>query len=321
VREEREIVALLGERFEQRCQLVVTPGCFWPKCAGIHSKLVSDANHPHRLGLSGSSSGGVRKRLQGGQSDRDSRCLQEVASGGVHFFHLAGFSEVRIGGSPSLTLLNRTRKRQLLPAAIARRPLTAIACSALVRWLSGLRRSIDVQLGFPASELGFPASHRRESMMSEIATSQTEILEALRSLAFLRGMPDDHLRSLTRLAKQVEFPAGTVIFNECEPATHCYVIVEGSVLMEICGTEKCTTILTVGPGELLGWSTILGASRLTVTARCLEPTRAIELLGADVTAECEADPILGYQLMKCVARTLSGRLTATRLQLLDLFRG
>ena len=66
---------------------------------------------------------------------------------------------------------------------------------------------------------------------------------------------------------------------------------------------------------------MLGASRLTATARCQEATRAIELVGAEVIALCETDPAIGYQLMKCIAHTLSGRLTATRLQLLDLFRG
>ncbi len=157
--------------------------------------------------------------------------------------------------------------------------------------------------------------------MSDVAAPAQDLFQTLRSLAFFRGMSDAELGSLAKLAKLVEFPAGTVIFSECEPATHAYLIVTGSVLLEICGPDKCTTILTIGPGELLGWSTMLGASRLTATARCQEATRAIELVGAEVIALCETDPAIGYQLMKCIAHTLSGRLTATRLQLLDLFRG
>jgi CRP-like cAMP-binding protein len=70
---------------------------------------------------------------------------------------------------------------------------------------------------------------------------------------------------------------------------------------------------------LLGWTTILGGGRLTATARCQEATRAIELPGPELIALCEADPVVGYQLMKCVAQTLARRLTATRLQLLDLY--
>ncbi len=142
----------------------------------------------------------------------------------------------------------------------------------------------------------------------------------LRSLAFLRSMSDDHLRSLASLARAVEFEEGTVVFSECGPATHCYLIASGSVLLEICGPDRCTTILTVGPGELLGWSAVLGNSRLTATARCQEPTQAFEFLGADVLTMCDANTDLGYHLMRCLVRTLSGRLTATRLQMLDLFQ-
>lgn len=156
--------------------------------------------------------------------------------------------------------------------------------------------------------------------MSNDATTLQDLFLTLRSLAFFRSMSDAEIRSLATLAKQVEFPAGTVIFSECDAATHSYLIVKGSVFLEICGPDKCTTILTIGPGELLGWSTMLGAPRLTATARCLEATQAIELVGSEVIALCEKDTAFGYQLMKCIAQTLSGRLTATRLQLLDLFR-
>lgn len=156
--------------------------------------------------------------------------------------------------------------------------------------------------------------------MSDVTTTPQELFAALRSLAFFRGMSDPQIQALANLAKPVEFPAGTVIFSECEPATHCYFIVSGSVLLEICGSDQCTTILTVGPGELLGWSTLLGASRLTATARCQGPTQVFELIGSEVIALCDSDPVLGYKLMRCIAQTLSGRLTATRLQLLDLFR-
>ena len=157
--------------------------------------------------------------------------------------------------------------------------------------------------------------------MSDVANPPQDLFQTLRSLDFLRKLKDEHIRDLMSIAKMVEFPAGTVIFSECDPASHCYLIVSGNVLLEICGPDRCTKILTMSSGELLGWSTLLGAPRLTATARAQESTQAIELLGADVLKLCEANHDFGYELMKCVARTLSGRLTATRLQLLDLFNG
>ena len=143
----------------------------------------------------------------------------------------------------------------------------------------------------------------------------------MRELSFFRGLGDDQLRLLTDLATPVEFPSGTLIFSECEPATDFYVIISGCVFLEICGPQKCTTILTLGPGELLGWSTLLGSSHLTATARCQEATRAFVLAGPEVNAKVDLNPRLGHELMRCVAYSISQRLTATRLQLLDLFQG
>lgn len=142
---------------------------------------------------------------------------------------------------------------------------------------------------------------------------------ALRELEFLRGVDEEHLQRLADLGEFVDFPEGTVIFNEGEPASHCYLIVDGSVLLEICGPGGCTRILTIGEGDILGWSSMLGKAELTAAARTISPTRAIELSGEKVLALCEQIPVLGYQLMRCTALALAKRLTATRLQLLDLY--
>jgi CRP-like cAMP-binding protein len=155
--------------------------------------------------------------------------------------------------------------------------------------------------------------------MNEENASEEERWEILRELGFLRGIGDDHVKSIASLGKVVDFPEGTVIFGECEPATHCYLIVDGSVLLEIGGPAGRKQILTVGKGELLGWSTLLGAAQLTATARTLTGTRAIELSGHHILDLCEQFPDFGYQFMRCTARALAKRLTATRLQLLDLY--
>jgi CRP-like cAMP-binding protein len=155
--------------------------------------------------------------------------------------------------------------------------------------------------------------------MTQITKPRASISDSLRSFGFLQNLTDDQITSLGCISRVVEFAPGMVIFSENDPAIHGYLIVEGHVLVEICSPAQCHTVLTVGPGELLGWSALLGAPLLTASARALEATRAIELTGTDVGLLCERDPVLGYQLMKGIAQALSNRLTATRLQLLDMF--
>ena len=77
--------------------------------------------------------------------------------------------------------------------------------------------------------------------------------------------------------------------------------------------------MTVGPGELLGWSPLLEQTRLTASARTMTPVEAIELQGGQLLALCHHDPRFGYVFMRRAALALAKRLNATRMQLLDVF--
>jgi hypothetical protein len=48
-------------------------------------------------------------------------------------------------------------------------------------------------------------------------------------------------------------------------------------------------------------------------------TRAIALDGECLRNKCEANPRLGYELLKRVAQVFAERLLSTRLQLLDVY--
>jgi CRP-like cAMP-binding protein len=150
--------------------------------------------------------------------------------------------------------------------------------------------------------------------------NEENLLGILRDIRFLRGIDDEHLKQLAELGKFVEFPEGKIIFRECEPASCCFLIVDGSVSLEICGPGVgCRRILTVGEGELLGWSAVLEQPLLTATARTLTATRVIELSGRQVSTLCEFDPEFAYEFMRRTALTLVHRLTATRKQLLEKY--
>jgi len=148
----------------------------------------------------------------------------------------------------------------------------------------------------------------------------SQTLEALEQLQVLEGIGAEHLKKLADIADYVDLPAGATIFREGDPATDVYLIVEGSVLLEICAPGVgCRRILTVGDGELLGWSPVLENERLTATARTLVETRAVKINGRQILAQCEHDPRFGYEFMKRAALALAKRLSATRLQLLNVY--
>jgi CRP-like cAMP-binding protein len=148
----------------------------------------------------------------------------------------------------------------------------------------------------------------------------SSLVEALRATEFLRGISDEHLVLLAAVSQLAVFPAGQTIFREGDLAADALLITEGRVSLEVCGPGTgCRRILTVSQGELLGWSPLLQQARLTATARAMTPTTAIRIPAGPAITLCESDPRLGYELMRRTALVLSKRLSAARLQLLDVF--
>lgn len=144
--------------------------------------------------------------------------------------------------------------------------------------------------------------------------------EKLRSIDLLQGLSDEEFEKITSIAEEVDFAEESVIFRENSPAEFVYLVVDGQATLEICAPAiGCKKILTVGRGELLGWSPVLENAKFTATARALSPMKTVRLRGRDLLDLCEAHPTLGYHFMQRAALVLSKRLSATRLQLLNVF--
>ena len=138
--------------------------------------------------------------------------------------------------------------------------------------------------------------------------------------AFFRGLAPDDLRFVAGCGSNVRFEAGTYLFHEGDASDRFYLIRHGRVAVEIASPGRGRlTIATVGPGEVLGWSWLVPPHQKQSDARALELVRATAFDGACIRAKCEADPRLGYELLKRFAQIIGQRLQATRLQLLDVY--
>jgi CRP-like cAMP-binding protein len=145
--------------------------------------------------------------------------------------------------------------------------------------------------------------------------------EFLKTLAFLAPATDDELRRLAPTARAEQHVAGTVLFREGDHLPHVFVVTAGTVALEINGTDhRPRRFQTVGPGELLGWSPLLGPGPMTASARALTDVRVIALDAKAVLSLCEQDPKFGVQFMRRTAAAIAARLSATRLQLLDVYK-
>lgn len=145
--------------------------------------------------------------------------------------------------------------------------------------------------------------------------------EELARLSLTEGMPYALREQLAKIASYQSYPAGRVLFNESDLHHRIYILCSGLVTLEMRvpghGTQK---ILTLGRGDLLAWSALLSDGVMTTSAVASEAIDTIEFVTDDLKDLCQQNHEIGYHVMKQVAISLSKRLLATRLQLLDLFR-
>ncbi|MBC7965000.1 MAG: cyclic nucleotide-binding domain-containing protein [Fuerstia sp.] len=146
------------------------------------------------------------------------------------------------------------------------------------------------------------------------------MLKLLSATRFAEGMSPDHLQCLCRAARLLKLSAGAKLFQEGSIEDEVFVISSGHIRlsMNVPGRGE-VPFLTTGPGELVGWSGLIGDGRMTATATAIEDTILIAMSGKKLQELCDSEKELGYVLLQRVAQVLSKRLLSTRLQLLDLY--
>ncbi|MEX0613441.1 MAG: Crp/Fnr family transcriptional regulator [Pirellulales bacterium] len=150
--------------------------------------------------------------------------------------------------------------------------------------------------------------------------NKDSLIETLREIRFLQDIGPMHLEQIAKIARLRDFHDGDVVFRQGDVAQHIYLVVHGNVSLEICAAGSgCKPILTLGPGELLGWSSVLEQLSYTARSRALNTTRLVEINVAQLLAIFDHDPQFGYELMRQVALALAKRLSATRMQFLDVY--
>jgi CRP-like cAMP-binding protein len=134
------------------------------------------------------------------------------------------------------------------------------------------------------------------------------------------GMSPDHLALIAGCASNRVFEDGEYLAREGDPANAFYVIRKGDAALEIDVAQRGALVLeTLHEGELVGWSWLLAPYRTHVDVRAIGTTHTIAFDGACLRGKCDADPVLGYDLLRRFATVIVERLQATRLRLIDVY--
>jgi CRP/FNR family cyclic AMP-dependent transcriptional regulator len=147
------------------------------------------------------------------------------------------------------------------------------------------------------------------------------IAEILQENPWFQALEPPHFRRLVDIATVKNWDEGDTIFRERERDDNLYLILEGQVALEVyVEGHGRITILTLGQDEIFGWSAALPVvGTRTASARAMRATQAIAFDSKALRQACGEDHDLGYHVYRRLTNVVAGRLSATRLQLLDMY--
>lgn len=149
----------------------------------------------------------------------------------------------------------------------------------------------------------------------------TDVLTALAEHPITRALAPADLDQLAQIGRVVQWHAGQPVFREGDCDDFLYLLMEGQVALEIDVPPRGRVrILTVGSGDILGWSSVYYQQPKAAKAISTEVSRALALDASRLRELSENDCAFGYRLTLLLLQVVSDRLKATRLQLLDIFK-
>lgn len=126
-----------------------------------------------------------------------------------------------------------------------------------------------------------------------------------------RVFEDGHEEALAKLAADtapIQYPSGSFLFHQGEPAGHIYIVTDGEVAIVSPargGSEQVHRI--IGPGQLFGELALLSSGRRTAGARATRPSTVWAIDRDAFWAFLDATPAAQSALLRQVVALLADR--------------
>jgi CRP-like cAMP-binding protein len=149
---------------------------------------------------------------------------------------------------------------------------------------------------------------------------KADVEQMLAEHEFMAGMPAEYLARIAGFSKLKVCQPDQYLFRCGDPADCFYLIRDGMLAIEVYHESRGSLIVqTLNSGKVVGWSWLVPPYRWTFEVRAVSFTRGICINGDRLREACDADPRLGYEILKRFTLVFADRLNAARVQLLDLY--
>ncbi len=123
----------------------------------------------------------------------------------------------------------------------------------------------------------------------------------------LWGLDKAFIQAFIETSMKETHPEGYVLFNEGDPADFFFILVKGSISINLGGEEK-STYLVNHAGEAFGWSSLVGVEKYSASCVCLQESMFMRFAKEFVQEVTEADPTNGMEFYRRLARMLGNRM-------------
>jgi CRP-like cAMP-binding protein len=152
--------------------------------------------------------------------------------------------------------------------------------------------------------------------------STLDLRDAIASTWFGAGLPAASARRLAAIGRHIDAEPGETLLTEGQPASALHLVLEGRVgiVARLPGQGEAT-LMTIEPGDIVGWSALLAPMPATATARVIERARLVTFPRDGLRSALDGDPALAAVVYRQALDAVSRRLLAALHQLLDLGEG
>jgi CRP-like cAMP-binding protein len=175
-------------------------------------------------------------------------------------------------------------------------------------------------LPFPESRSEFQQLTRIRCVKSPRKEGQLTLTPAatLQNHEFVHGLSERQLECLAAHVMPVEFEDNEIILEDGQHSSSFYLLVSGSVAIELRASRYAVCVQALGPGQVFGWSALLDHQDTLFQVRARERTYALRIDGSVLQRLCREDPQLGTEMMNRILQVVAGRVKATELRFAEM---
>jgi cAMP-dependent protein kinase regulator len=125
-------------------------------------------------------------------------------------------------------------------------------------------------------------------------------LELLKHVPLFKDLSGHDLEQVGQLAEEVDVPAGQVLTREGAPGSEFFVIVDGTVRIEVGGEQ----IRTMEAGDFLGEIALVDDGPRTATAITNGPAKLLVLGRREFRSLMDSYPSIEHSVLHCLVERL-----------------